>query len=430
VPPAAPSGLTAQKGIQSILLDWADNHESDLAGYHVYRSETLGDNYALIEGLQPDSNFTDTEAVSGTTYYYVVTAVDTSSNESVNSNEISARPFLTRGGAGMLALGECDCPGLYISGTRDANILTILNGGIHINSYNFDEAFAVGYKATKIDTEYIHAVGGVDDSYEPPTELAVHENIEPLLDPYGSWAEPEYDPANDLGTISETGTYSPGYYSGGIQIRDPNIITLQPGIYHLDSIGYDACLEMLGGTLTGEGVLLHIVGDGDRGIDVVGNANIDISAPTSGEYEGVAIFQKRDPDYDCVQSCEEWSDTFTLSEFNSIGDTIIDGTIYMPHNFLMIGGSETFITTEIVADRIEIHGEPEIVIDYPGQRSILGDFVDPGGVEFNDLLYFVQWWLTDYDVPADLNYDHRVDLADFAIIAENGDFPEIPYPNW
>ena len=107
------------------------------------------------------------------------------------------------------------------------------------------------------------------------------------------------------------------------------------------------------------------------------------------------------------------------SEFVSLGTIEIHGTIYMPYNFLTISGNSHFITTEVIADRIEIGGLPEIVIDYHGDRSILGDFVDPGGVDLNDLLYFVEYWQIDYDVQADLNYDHRVDLADFAIIAEN-----------
>jgi len=38
------------------------------------------------------SNYVDSTVINGTTYYYVVTAVDTGSNESVSSNEVSATP--------------------------------------------------------------------------------------------------------------------------------------------------------------------------------------------------------------------------------------------------------------------------------------------------------------------------------------------------
>ncbi|MHC4288749.1 MAG: hypothetical protein ACYSSK_01575, partial [Planctomycetota bacterium] len=178
--------------------------------------------------------------------------------------------------------------------------------------------------------------------------------------------------------------------------------------------------HMSGGLLTGEGVTLHIIGDADEGIDVRGNVSIDISAPTSGNYEGIAIFQKRDVNYDCVQSCvEPLSAAVPISEFSGSGIINIEGAVYMPHNRLELGGTGDIFTERVVADRIYINGTLEIVIDYQGDRSILGDFVHGGPVDIDDLIYFVDWWLVDYDVLADLNYDHRVDLADFAIIAEN-----------
>ncbi len=40
--------------------------------------------------LAPFVSYTDTTVMTGTTYYYVTTAVDGSGNESVYSNEVSA----------------------------------------------------------------------------------------------------------------------------------------------------------------------------------------------------------------------------------------------------------------------------------------------------------------------------------------------------
>jgi hypothetical protein len=89
--PAPPAGLTAIGGDALILLDWSDNTESDLAGYNVYRSTISGKNYAkLNDSILSSSNYTDPNAVAGTPYYYVVTAVDSSSGESGYSNEVSA----------------------------------------------------------------------------------------------------------------------------------------------------------------------------------------------------------------------------------------------------------------------------------------------------------------------------------------------------
>jgi VCBS repeat-containing protein len=90
-PPADPTGLSATPGDGQVSLDWADNSEPDLSGYRVYRSTTSGSGYSQI--ASPGSSaYTDSGVTNGTTYYYVVTAVDTASNESGYSNEASATP--------------------------------------------------------------------------------------------------------------------------------------------------------------------------------------------------------------------------------------------------------------------------------------------------------------------------------------------------
>jgi hypothetical protein len=92
-PPAAPTGLGAAAGNATVSLDWADNAEEDLAGYNIYRSTTSGSGYVKLNSLLlSSSNYTDNSVTNGTTYYYVVTAVDTSNNESAHSSEVSAMP--------------------------------------------------------------------------------------------------------------------------------------------------------------------------------------------------------------------------------------------------------------------------------------------------------------------------------------------------
>jgi hypothetical protein len=92
-PPAAPTGLTATAGDTTVSLDWDDNSEPDLDGYNVFRGTTPGGSYTQINGaLVTTSSYDDNTVSNGTTYYYVVTAVDTSSNESFASNEASATP--------------------------------------------------------------------------------------------------------------------------------------------------------------------------------------------------------------------------------------------------------------------------------------------------------------------------------------------------
>jgi len=95
-PPAAPTGLAATPGDSQVSLDWNDNAEPDVVGYNVYRSETSGGPYSQVNGtLLATSDYLDLGVINGTTYYYVVTAVDSATpipNESGNSSEASATP--------------------------------------------------------------------------------------------------------------------------------------------------------------------------------------------------------------------------------------------------------------------------------------------------------------------------------------------------
>jgi hypothetical protein len=90
-PPAAPTDLTAVSGIGRVSLDWEGIVESDLAGYDVYRSQTPGGPYMLIQTVTA-SAYLDNSVDNGTRYYYAVTAADTSGNVSAESNEDSALP--------------------------------------------------------------------------------------------------------------------------------------------------------------------------------------------------------------------------------------------------------------------------------------------------------------------------------------------------
>jgi RHS repeat-associated protein/fibro-slime domain-containing protein len=91
-PPAAPSGLMATGGDSTVSLDWDDNNEDDFASYRVYRSMVRGGPYDLVTSNLSSSSYTDSTVSNGISYYYVVTAVDTSDNESEYSNEAPAIP--------------------------------------------------------------------------------------------------------------------------------------------------------------------------------------------------------------------------------------------------------------------------------------------------------------------------------------------------
>ena len=91
ISPEQPENLTAIAKDGSIVLNWDANSESDLAGYNVKRS-TVSDNgcSTIAVATAVTNQFSDSDVYSGVKYYYVVSAVDTSANESDNSDQVSA----------------------------------------------------------------------------------------------------------------------------------------------------------------------------------------------------------------------------------------------------------------------------------------------------------------------------------------------------
>lgn len=93
MPPDEPADLWALGQNAQVTLDWADSNDVDFAGYNIYRSTTSGSGYIQLNGtLLAGSDYVDDTAANGMMYYYVVTAVDTSNNESEYSVEACAVP--------------------------------------------------------------------------------------------------------------------------------------------------------------------------------------------------------------------------------------------------------------------------------------------------------------------------------------------------
>ena len=95
--PAAPTNLTANGGNNLVLLNWTSPQGA--ITFNVLRSKTSGGPYTTIATGVANATYTDTTAVNGTTYYYVVSATNNIGN-SGNSNEASATPVAPIIGAG------------------------------------------------------------------------------------------------------------------------------------------------------------------------------------------------------------------------------------------------------------------------------------------------------------------------------------------
>lgn len=71
-------------------LSWKPSASTNIIGYNVYRSPRAGGPYIKVNAFPVTKpSFADATVVSGTSYYYVMTAVDSEGRESRRSNEVA-----------------------------------------------------------------------------------------------------------------------------------------------------------------------------------------------------------------------------------------------------------------------------------------------------------------------------------------------------
>ena len=90
--PGPPTGIKATPGNNQVALSWTAPGGT-VTGYNVYRSTTSGSGYAVLPAGAnvSGSPFTDSTAVNGTTYYYVITSLN-GALQSAFSSQVSATP--------------------------------------------------------------------------------------------------------------------------------------------------------------------------------------------------------------------------------------------------------------------------------------------------------------------------------------------------
>lgn len=87
----AVSGTGVSSTAHSVALNWAASSSSGVTGYYVYRSTVSGSSYTRITSSVVNAlKYTDATVSSGKTYYYVVTAVNSSGAESGQSAQVDA----------------------------------------------------------------------------------------------------------------------------------------------------------------------------------------------------------------------------------------------------------------------------------------------------------------------------------------------------
>lgn len=89
--PSAPAGLTALSGSAQVSLSWTAS--TGAVSYNVKRATTSGGPYSTVGSNVTTTSYVNTGLANGTTYHYVVSAVN-GAGESSNSTQVSATPVI------------------------------------------------------------------------------------------------------------------------------------------------------------------------------------------------------------------------------------------------------------------------------------------------------------------------------------------------
>ncbi|HZP61801.1 MAG TPA: protease pro-enzyme activation domain-containing protein, partial [Terriglobales bacterium] len=149
-PPSAPTSLSAAAFNGQVSLSW--NSSASATSYTVLRSTTSGTSYISIAKGLAATAYTDTAVTDGTTYYYVVQAVN-AAGTSGNSNQVSATPAILYSWPNGYAFRRA----ITINHTQVANtdqvnfpvliagtysyLATLANGGCVTNANGYDILF-------------------------------------------------------------------------------------------------------------------------------------------------------------------------------------------------------------------------------------------------------------------------------------------------
>jgi hypothetical protein len=185
--------------------------------------------------------------------------------------------------------------------------------GVQVNSTS-SRALLVSNAATleAADT----CVGGGTTVYGSATPEP-REYCPGQVDPLASLTAPTYGSCDYSNKVYQAAnlTLSPGVYCGGLTIEQASTITLSPGVYVIK----DGPLKVLDTSLLeGSDVTIFLTGKKTI-LNFNDSSSVNLSAPTTGEFQGVLFFQDR-----AVSNRHNWNGR----------STNLVGVIYLPASAL------------------------------------------------------------------------------------------------
>jgi Flp pilus assembly protein TadG len=222
--------------------------------------------------------------------------------------------------------------------------------GCTVMSNSLDEESVLLGGSSHLTAPCVSAVGGISDAGSLDLTLCseVKEYAPYVADPFGSVPAPATSTPCQTVPGGSPSTVNPGRYCGGFNLTGD--VTLNPGTYVIDG----GTFKINAGTnVTGDGVMFYLTNDAQ--ISFNGGANIQVSAPTAGDYKGLLFFGDRDS-------------SSALHKFNGTADSSMIGALYFAKQDVEILGNFAGSNgcTQIVASTVKFSGSTNFSADCTG----------------------------------------------------------------
>lgn len=175
-----------------------------------------------------------------------------------------------------------------------------------------------------------------------------------IADPYAGvqlQTAPACTSQSGSGSNQITRNLTPGHFCGGWDFKNNVVLNLAAGAYYIDS----KLSIMNNVVVNGTGVTLVI--NGNYAIDINNNATLNISAPTSGDYEGLAFFGLRN------------ATSTVLQKFSNNTILNIQGAVYFPNQILEFdnnGATTPQGCTHVIGRKVQMMNNVELKNDCAG----------------------------------------------------------------
>ncbi|MHC5537957.1 hypothetical protein ACYOEI_06965, partial [Singulisphaera rosea] len=218
--------------------------------------------------------------------------------------------------ASILLLDPSASGSLSVAGSAKV----VADSGIQVNSSNASAVSATN--AGTINAKSLSLVGNYTTSSGGSIQGTVSKGAASVTNPMANVAAPDPStlPTQSFTTTDGSATLNPGVYNGGLTFGGGMNLTLNPGIYYMKGGSFNVAN---GVTLNGGGVMIYVDNGGGQ-FSIQGGGVINMSAPTTGTYAGIVMFQ--DP-----------NSSKTISIANG-STTTITGTVYAAGATVPIAG--------------------------------------------------------------------------------------------